>query len=110
MSHIAQQEWQRIQRLRQWPVICEKGEFIGSRVFTKNNSVCVARCMLCAAGGVAYEICVKNLDVRDLTHARDPSGLVGEHELICTAEYFYAFISIMEASGFVRRAANVPYI
>ncbi len=94
----------RLNTLRNLDITDERGKFLGSRIFTKNKSVVVARCMLCAAGGgIGREIDISQLNVRDLSHARDPSGLIGETELVCTEEYFDAFISILEASGFVRR-------
>lgn len=105
ITHLNQQIRQRIEQLKQWPATTEQGVFIGTRVFTKNNSIVIARCTLTPYTSISREIDISNLDVWDLTHARDPSRLVGETELVCTEEYFNAFIAIMEASGFVRHIA-----
>jgi hypothetical protein len=107
MDHINHAIQQRLYNLRCWPVIDEKGQFFGSRVFTKNKSMVIARCTLLPDGGISREIDIHDLNVWDLTAARDPSKLLGETELICTEEYFCTFIDVMESSGFVRRSAPI---
>lgn len=97
----AEQAYQ-LNLMRQLPEDTETGPFFGTRFYTKNNSVVIARCELCPDGNIDREINLENVDVLDITRLKNKESFASRR-LSCTEENMEQFLFVLELSGFARR-------